>query len=154
MTAIAQHAAPHPHPREDPHAVQILLCTAQFSDDAEVLDELARFAVTALVLRKIAHNPATTEHTLEHLIELDQRWLTFAVTRRRDLSPPSSNGSRAASPTAMRSSTPPRLRTPPRRPCVTWPLTRPHLRRPPRPSPSDSAPGRCRSRDRTPEALG
>ncbi|MGO2825356.1 MAG: hypothetical protein ACTIBW_13270, partial [Brachybacterium alimentarium] len=75
MTAIAQHAAPHPHPREDPHAVQILLCTAQFSDDAEVLDELARFAVTALVLRKIAHNPATTEHTLEHLIELDQRWL-------------------------------------------------------------------------------
>ncbi|MGP5079151.1 hypothetical protein ACTXKZ_13950 [Brachybacterium alimentarium] len=87
MTAIAQHAAPHPHPCEDPHAVQILLCTAQFSDDAEVLDELARFAVTALVLRKIAHNPATTEHTLEHLIELDQRWLTFAVTRRRDLSP-------------------------------------------------------------------
>src|SRR5699024_9611446 len=50
-------------------------------------DDLARAEVTGGVLRKIAHNPATSEDTLECLIELDQRWLTFPVTRRRDLSP-------------------------------------------------------------------
>lgn len=85
MTAIAQHAAPRPV--EDPHAVQTLLQTAEFSVDSEVLDELARTEVPGEVLRKIAHNPATSADTLEHLIDLDQRWLTFSVTRRCDLSP-------------------------------------------------------------------
>lgn len=85
MTAIAQHAAPRTI--EDPHAVQMLLRTAEFSVDPEVLDDLARTEVPGEVLRKIAHNPATSADTLEHLIEIDQRWLTFPVTRRRDLSP-------------------------------------------------------------------
>lgn len=85
MTATAQHAAPRPV--EDPHAVRTLLQTAEFSVDPEALDDLARSEVPGEVLRKIAHNPATSSDTLEHLIELDQRWLTFPVTRRRDLSP-------------------------------------------------------------------
>ncbi|HEX7350585.1 hypothetical protein [Brachybacterium sp.] len=85
MTTIAQHAAPRPV--EDPHAVQTLLRTAEFSVDPEVLDDLARSEVAGEVLRKIAHNPATSADTLEHLIELDQRWLAYPVTRRRDLSP-------------------------------------------------------------------
>lgn len=85
MTAVAQHAAPH-H-LDDPRAVQVLLRTAAFCDDPEVLDDLARTEVTSEVLRKIAHNPATAEATLEHLVQLDQRWLTYPVTRRRDLSP-------------------------------------------------------------------
>ncbi|MGP9583894.1 MULTISPECIES: hypothetical protein [unclassified Brachybacterium] len=85
MTAIVQHAAPHPV--DEPPAVQVLLRTAEFSDDPEVLDELARTEVTGEVLRKIAHNPSTSEVTLEHLIDLDQRWLTYPVTRRHDLSP-------------------------------------------------------------------
>ena len=85
MTAIAQHAAPCPV--EDPHTVQMLLRTAEFSVDPGVLDALASTEVPGEVLRKIAHNSATSEDTLEHLIELDQRWLTFPVTRRRDLSP-------------------------------------------------------------------
>src|SRR5690625_4321123 len=55
MTAIAQHAAPRPV--EDPHVVQTLLQTAEFSDDPEVLDGLARSEVTGEVLRKIAHIP-------------------------------------------------------------------------------------------------
>lgn len=85
MTATAQHAAPRPV--EDPHAVRTLLQTAEFSVDPEVLDDLARTDVPGEVLRKIARNSATSEDTLEHLIDLDQRWLTFPVTRRRDLSP-------------------------------------------------------------------
>lgn len=85
MTAIVQYAAPRSV--EDPHAVQALLRTAEFSVDPEVLDDLARSKVAGEVLRKIAHNPATSADTLEHLIELDQRWLTFPVTRRHDLSP-------------------------------------------------------------------
>ena len=85
MTAIVQHAAPRPV--EDPHAVRTLLQTAEFSVDPEVLDDLARREVAGEVLRKIAHNSATSTDTLEHLIELDQRWLVFPVTRRRDLSP-------------------------------------------------------------------
>ncbi|WP_394216285.1 hypothetical protein [Brachybacterium vulturis] len=85
MTAIAQHAAPHPF--EDPHAVQTLLQTAELSVDPAVLDDLARTDVPGEVLRKIAHNPATSTDTLEHLIDLDQRWLTYPVTRRHDLSP-------------------------------------------------------------------
>lgn len=85
MTATAQHAAPRPV--EDPHAVQTLLRTAEFSVDPAVLDDLARREVAGEVLRKIAHNPATSADTLEHLIEVDQRWLTFPVTRRRDLFP-------------------------------------------------------------------
>src|SRR5699024_5308320 len=104
-----------PRPVEDPHVVQTLLQTAEFSDDPEVLDGLARSEVTGEVLRKIAHIPATSTDTLEHLIELDQRWLTYPVTRRRDLSPSSSTRSPADSPTATRSSTPPPHRTQPRR---------------------------------------
>lgn len=72
-----------PHPR----TVLALLRTAEFSSDPAVLDELARTEVPDEVLRKIAHNPATAEATLEHLIDLDERWLTYPVTRRRDLSP-------------------------------------------------------------------
>lgn len=85
MTAVAQHAAPHR--LDDPRSVSALLRTAAFCDDPEVLDELARTEVTSEVLRKIAHNPATAEVTLEHLVQLDQRWLTYPVTRRHDLSP-------------------------------------------------------------------
>ena len=85
MTAIDRHAAPHPV--EDRRAVLVLLRTAEFSDDPEVLDDLARAEVAGNLLRKIAHNPAASENTLEHLIEREQRWLTFPVTRRRDLSP-------------------------------------------------------------------
>src|SRR5699024_10034070 len=50
-------------------------------------DDLARTGVTSEVLRKIAHNPATADYTLERLIDLDQRWLTYPVTRRTNLSP-------------------------------------------------------------------
>src|SRR5690625_5694942 len=75
MTTIGQHAAPHP--LEDQHAVRMLLRTAEFSDDPEVLDDLARAEVTGGVLRKIAHNPATSEDTLErseeHTSELQSR---------------------------------------------------------------------------------
>ena len=80
MTATAQHTKPRPH------AVIELLRTAEFSTDAKTLDELARSEVPGEVLRKIAHNPAASEGTLEHLIELDERWLTYPVTRRTDLS--------------------------------------------------------------------
>lgn len=85
MTDLAQHA--DPHLLDDPRTALLVLRTAEFSDDAQVLDGLARSKVTSGVLRKIAHNPATAEHTLEHLIDLDQRWLTYPVTRRHDLSP-------------------------------------------------------------------
>ncbi|GAA1486970.1 hypothetical protein [Brachybacterium fresconis] len=81
MTVVAQHAAPRPHTMLE------YLRTAEFSDDSQVLDSLARADVSSEVLRKIAHNPAAAEGTLEHLIELDERWLTFPVTRRADLSP-------------------------------------------------------------------
>lgn len=137
MTTIAQHA--EPQRLGNPRTVQSRLRTAEFSDDVEALDQLARSEVPGEVLRKIAHNPATSEATLEHLIDLDQRWLTFPVTRRCDLSPRSSTGSPAGSPTATRSSTPPALRTPPRRPCTTWRSTRPLPRPPQRPSLSVSA---------------
>lgn len=85
MTDLAQHA--DPQLLDDPRTVALVLRTAAFSTDAETLDGLARSEVTGEVLRKIAHNPATTEATLEYLIELDQRWLTYPVTRRDDLSP-------------------------------------------------------------------
>ncbi|MGO1976040.1 hypothetical protein [Brachybacterium tyrofermentans] len=85
MTVLAQHA--DPHLLDDPRTAFLVLRTAEFSDDAQVLDGLARSEVTGEVLRKIAHNPASAEHTLEHLIDLDQRWLTYPVTRRHDLSP-------------------------------------------------------------------
>lgn len=85
MTDLAQHA--DPHLLDDPCTASLVLRTAEFNDDAETLDGLARSEVTGEVLRKIAHNPATAEHTLEYLIDLDQRWLTYPVTRRADLSP-------------------------------------------------------------------
>lgn len=81
MTATAQDSAPHPH------TVRAQLRTAEFSNDADVLDELARSQVSGEVLRKIAHNSATCEATLEHMIDINERWLTYPVTRRRDLSP-------------------------------------------------------------------
>ncbi|MDN5688694.1 MAG: hypothetical protein L0G94_18745 [Brachybacterium sp.] len=83
MTDLADYA--DPQLLEDPRTVLLVLRAAEFSDDADVLDNLARCGVTSEVLRKIAHNPATTEHTLEHLIDLDQRWMTYPVTRRTDL---------------------------------------------------------------------
>src|SRR5690625_7924956 len=85
MTTIGQHAAPHP--LEDQHAVRMLLRTAEFSDDPEVLDDLARAAVNGGVLRNIAHHPATSEDTLECLFALDQSWLTLPVTRRPEPPP-------------------------------------------------------------------
>src|SRR5699024_9226148 len=85
MTAIDHHAAPHPV--EDRRAVLMLVRTAEFSDHVEVLDELARSFVPSEVLRMVAHNPATSEYTLEHLSERDQRWLTYPVTRPRPLTP-------------------------------------------------------------------
>lgn len=71
---------------EDSATVPLVLRAAEFSDDAEVLDGLARSGVSSEVLRKIAHNPATAERTLEYLVELDERWMTYPVTRRMDLS--------------------------------------------------------------------
>lgn len=71
---------------EQPRTVSMVLYAAEFSDDAEVLDGLARSEVTFEVLLKIARNPAVAECTLEHLIDVDQRGLTFPVTRRTDVS--------------------------------------------------------------------
>src|SRR5699024_8154102 len=63
----------------------LVLTAAEFSDDAETIDGLARSNVTAGVLRKIARNPATAGHTLEYLIDIDQRSMTYPVTRRTDV---------------------------------------------------------------------
>jgi len=71
---------------DDPRTVPFVLRAAEFSDDADVLDNLSRCGVTSEVLRKIAHNPATAERTLEYLVERDERWMTYPVTRRMDLS--------------------------------------------------------------------
>lgn len=83
MADLAEYA--DPQLLDDPRTVPFVLRAAEFSDDADVLDNLARCGVTSEVLRKIAHNPATAEHTLEHMIDLDQRWMTYSVTRRTDL---------------------------------------------------------------------
>lgn len=88
MTAVAQHAAPHPF--EDPHAVQMLLRTAEFSADPWVLDALARTEIPGEVLRKIAHNSATSEDTLEHLID-PTRGGSPSPSRAAATSPPSSS---------------------------------------------------------------
>lgn len=79
MTAVAQHASPHPI--EDAHAVRVHLRTAEFSDDAKVLDELPRAGVTCEVLRKIAHNPATSEGTLAHLMRLPREQVKMSPIR-------------------------------------------------------------------------
>ncbi|UQN30618.1 hypothetical protein [Brachybacterium kimchii] len=71
---------------EDPSTAHRVHAAAEFSDDPEILDGLARSRAPLGVLRKIAHNPATAEHTLEYLIDVDERWLTYPVTRRTDLS--------------------------------------------------------------------
>lgn len=71
---------------EDRCTAHLVFRAAEFSDDPEILDGLAREKVTIGVLRKIAHNPATAEHTLAHLIETDERSLTYAVTHRTDVS--------------------------------------------------------------------
>lgn len=84
MSDFAQYA--DPQLRNDPRTALLVLGAAEFTDGPELLDGLARSEVTNEVLRKIAHNPATAEHTVEHLIDLDQRWLTYPVTRRTDLS--------------------------------------------------------------------
>ncbi|MDN5898950.1 MAG: hypothetical protein L0H74_02670 [Brachybacterium sp.] len=84
MANLAEYA--DPQLLEDPRTVLLVLRAAEFSDDAETLDGLARSGVTSEVLRKIAHNPAAAEHTLEHLVDLDQRWMTYPVTRRTDVS--------------------------------------------------------------------
>lgn len=84
MANLAEYA--DPQLLEDPRTVLLVLRAAEFSDDAETLDGLARSGVTSEVLRKIARNPAASEHTLEYLIDIDQRWLTYPATRRADLS--------------------------------------------------------------------
>ena len=71
---------------ESPRTAHLVLHCAEFSDDAEVLHGLARSGVSSGVLSKIAHNPATAERTLEYLVELDERWMTYPVTRRMDVS--------------------------------------------------------------------
>lgn len=83
MTDLAEYA--DPQLLESPRTIRLVLRAAEFSDDTEVLDGLARSGVTSDVLRKIAHNPATTERTLEYLVERDERWMTYPVTRRTDL---------------------------------------------------------------------
>lgn len=85
MSAIAQHAAPHS--TDDPRTRHALAHTAKLSTDPQTLDDLARPGMPFDVLQKIAHNPATSADTLERLIELDERWLTYPVTRRGDLAP-------------------------------------------------------------------
>ena len=84
MADLAEYA--DPQLLEHPRTVPMVLYAAEFSDDAEVLDGLARAEVTFEVMLKIARNPATAEHTMEHLIEVDERGLTFPVTRRTDVS--------------------------------------------------------------------
>lgn len=84
MSDLADYA--DPHLLESPRTAHLVLQCAAFSDDAEVLDGLARSGVNSEVLRKIAHNPATAERTLEYLVERDERWMTYPVTRRIDLS--------------------------------------------------------------------
>ena len=84
MTDFAQYA--DPQLLDDPRTTLLVLRAAEFSDDAETLDGLARSGVTLEVLRKIARNPATAEHTLEYLIDVDERGLIFPVTRRTDVS--------------------------------------------------------------------
>lgn len=84
MTDLAEYA--DPQLLNDPRTVPLVLRAAEFSDDVDVLDNLVRSGVTSEVLRKIAHNPATVEHTLELLIELDERRMTYPVTRRADVS--------------------------------------------------------------------
>lgn len=85
MTDLSDHA--DPRVTESPRTTRLALRPAEFSDDAQVLDGLARSDVSSEVLRKIAHNPAAAEHTLEYLVELDERWMTYPVTRRMDVSP-------------------------------------------------------------------
>jgi len=84
MSDLADYA--DPHLLESHRTIHLVLQCAVFSDDAEVLDGLARSGVNSEVLRKIAHNPATAERTLEYLVERDERWMTYPVTRRIDLS--------------------------------------------------------------------
>lgn len=84
MTDLADHA--DPRVTESPRTTRLALRAAEFSDDAQVLDGLARSDVSSEVLRKIAHNPATAERTLEYLVERDERWMVYPVTRRIDLS--------------------------------------------------------------------
>lgn len=84
MSSLADYA--DPQLLESPRTAHLVLQCAAFSDDAEVLDGLARSGVNSEVLRKIAHNPATAERTLEYLVERDERWMTYPVTRRMDLS--------------------------------------------------------------------
>src|SRR5699024_4632540 len=84
--AMADRAA-YAGPRllDGPRTAHLVLTAAEFSDDAETIDGLARSNVTAGVLRKIARNPATAGHTLEYLIDIDQRSMTYPVTRRTDV---------------------------------------------------------------------
>lgn len=84
MANLAEYA--DPQLLEDPRTVPLVLRAAEFSDDVDVLDDLARCGAAFEVLRKVAHNPATAERTLKHLIDLDQRWMTYPVTRRTDVS--------------------------------------------------------------------
>jgi len=84
MVDLAQHA--DPQLLDDPRTALLVLQAAEFSDDAETLDGLARSGVTVEVMLKIARNPATAEHTLEYLIDADQRGLTYPITRRTDVS--------------------------------------------------------------------
>jgi len=84
MIDLAEYA--DPRLPGDLRTVPLVLRAAEFSDDAEVLDGLARSGVASGVLRKIARNPATAEHTLEHVVDLDERWMTYPVTRRTDVS--------------------------------------------------------------------
>ena len=84
MNDFAEYA--DPRFLEDPTTVPLVLRAVEFSDDAEALDGLAHSGVNSEVLRKIAHNPATAERTLEYLVELYERWMTYPVTRRIDLS--------------------------------------------------------------------
>src|SRR5699024_12267008 len=84
VTDFAQYA--DPQLLDDPRTTLLVLRAAEFSDDAETLDGLARSGVTLEVLRKIARNPATAAHTLEYLIDVHDPGLIFPVTHRTHLS--------------------------------------------------------------------
>src|SRR5699024_12734567 len=94
MNDFAEYA--DPRFLEDSTTGPQVLRAAEFSDDAEVLDGLAHSGVNSEVMRKIAHNPATAERTREYLVERDERWMTYPVTRRMEL--PAGSDDRIARP--------------------------------------------------------
>src|SRR5699024_12285743 len=74
MIDLAEYA--DPRLPGDLRTVPLVLRAAEFSDDAEGLDGLARAGRASGVLRQNARKPATAEHTPHHVVDLHARWLT------------------------------------------------------------------------------